>query len=123
MIRLILTPCPYPHRGQYEARREDTGERICRSHQPLCDGSRELIRRGVDPATLIVIRHATSQHDFPPPEPLSYWAGLTHEEGASTPLRRRKHREMPSDALAKLGGVGKHGPLSLRTEKDTAEVA
>jgi hypothetical protein len=79
MIRLILTPSKRPER--YNARREDTGEFVIRSHQPLYDGARELLKRGILSDTLLTIRHAGSGHDSFLPKPIEEWAKWTIWEG------------------------------------------
>jgi hypothetical protein len=107
VIRLILTPST-SRPGQYEARREDTGVHVVSSHQPLCDGSRELILRGEDPETLITLRHASSTSDSFEPWPMSWWADKTYEEGPSTPLRRRKYRPYPAGVA---NGAGREVPF------------
>ena len=67
IIRLILTPpqigTPEVKKWKYTAVREDTGEEVVRSHTPLYDGARELLKRGLSPDTLLTMRHVSSPHD------------------------------------------------------------
>ncbi len=63
MIEILVSPCspaPYPKRwaGLFEAR---VGDRlVCTSRQPLLDAARVLVAEGLDPDSVIVMRHAGS---------------------------------------------------------------
>jgi hypothetical protein len=81
IIRLILTPpqigTPEVKKWKYTAVREDTGEEVVRSHTPLYDGARELLKRGLSPDTLLTMRHVSSPHDSFTPQrigELARWA-------------------------------------------------
>jgi hypothetical protein len=112
VIRLVLTPCDHPHRGKYDAMREDTGEHICRSHQPLCDGARALIQSGEAPQTLITMRHVGATYDSFEPAPLAPWAAKTIGERRREGLRQEKWR--PYD------GPGRNMPRQVARYDRTA---
>jgi hypothetical protein len=60
---LIIVAEVEARNGRYEARLED-GSLLCRNtRQPFFDGARELLRRGIDPQTRIVMRHKKSNTD------------------------------------------------------------
>jgi hypothetical protein len=120
VIRLILRRCAYPQRGQYDALREDTGEHVLRSHQPLCDGARELIRRGEAPEVLVTIRHAGAACDSITPAPLGYWVKYTYTEGLSTPLRRQKWKPRPNMPATPLR-TPKHEPPTISSKNSPPE--
>jgi hypothetical protein len=71
MIIVTINGCPrqpYPTKwaGLFEARVD--GRLICaRSRQPFLDAARVLLAEGVDPAAVIVMRHAGSAIDRAPP--------------------------------------------------------
>jgi hypothetical protein len=59
---ILVTELPARH-GKFHARLED-GTELCKStRQPLLDGTRELLKRGVDPQTRLVMRHEGSPVD------------------------------------------------------------
>lgn len=49
--------------GRYQARLDDGSELVKSSRQPFLDGARELLRRGIDPVTPIVMRRPGSATD------------------------------------------------------------
>lgn len=53
--------------GLYRAAFSD-GELIVRSRQPFFDGARELLRRGIDPNTVLIMVRRSKWHGEPPRE-------------------------------------------------------
>jgi hypothetical protein len=109
MIRLILEPQPYPHRGQYIACLEDGTELVRNSRTPLYDGVRALLKRGYPADTLLTIRHAGTPSDAWVPTTLAELARWSIEDGDRTALRRRKYKPRPAVGKAAQGGRG--GPV------------
>ncbi len=99
MNRLILTPAKTP--GKFIARLD--GEVICQSDQPMVDGARELIQRGLDPATPATMRHEGAAHDSFEPLALSAWAKWTYSETERDGLRRVPYRPRPEGAFPPTG--------------------
>jgi len=50
-------------RGRYRAQLADGSPLLSSSRQPFLDGARELLKRGIDPATRIVLRRVGSSVD------------------------------------------------------------
>lgn len=80
MIRLIVFPRP-EHPGVFNASLEGGVEVVSNSRQPLSDGCRELIKRGIDPEALIVLRHAGLPYDATEPRQIGWWAQWTYKDG------------------------------------------
>jgi hypothetical protein len=95
-IRLILTPPKTQadrKKWKYTAVREDTGEFVVKSHQPLYDGARTLIEQGLPGDTLLTMRHAHLDMDSWTPTPISQLAKWTVWELPNrSGLRRAKYR-------------------------------
>jgi hypothetical protein len=91
MIRLILHS---DRHGSYSAVLEGSAERLVKSRQPLYDGARELLKRGVPLQTLLTMRHAGSQIDSWVATPIAELAKWTIREGPSTPIRKRRWKAM-----------------------------
>jgi hypothetical protein len=86
------------------------GELICTSDQPVLDGTRELLRRGFDPSTLLTTRHADKAYDNFVPQPIGELAKWTVENDSRGAPRFRKYR------LSPFGGTrqDKRWPLGYR---------
>jgi hypothetical protein len=84
-MRMVVTP---ETAGRFTARLESTGELIVeRTRHPLVDGARELLARGLDPATPLTVRHEGKSYDSFQPLPIGKWAGWTYEERDRDGLR------------------------------------
>jgi hypothetical protein len=82
--------------GRYTATLPN-GENLVTSHQPLFAGARALAARGVDPATLLTMRHAGS-HTVAMRSTVGRAAKLTVEEPDRGGLSIRAYRPRPSFA-------------------------
>jgi hypothetical protein len=88
-ITLIATPHPDPkHSGSFVATLESGQVVVERTRQPLADGARALIGRGLPIDTPVNLRHADRPYPSFEPMPAEWWAQWTFEESASQPLRR-----------------------------------
>jgi hypothetical protein len=88
-IRLVVSPATDPQKaGRFTPRLESTGELIvANTRQPLVDGARGLLARGLDPTTPLTMRMEEKTYDSFAPQPIGTWAGWTYTEGETTPLR------------------------------------
>ena len=87
------------------------GEVIVRgSRQPLVDGARELLARGLDPATLLTMRHQGKAYDSFRPAPIGEWAKWTYQEGEKRTLTRALWRP-----FADMRGTQKSGSDEVAT--------
>ena len=102
MIRLIIFPAQTP--GKFIARLED-GTKVCRSHQPIAEGARELLKRGFDPSLPITMRHHGKGFDSYLPHSLGVWAQITYSEGDKQGVRREKWRPRLDRGLPQRGGA------------------
>ena len=88
---ISLTLCPHVERGVFDLDLFDAflGDKlICTSRQPLFDGARALLERGVAPDTPLAIRHAGKDHDSFAPEPVSELAKWTYVENPRDGLQK-----------------------------------
>jgi hypothetical protein len=101
--RLIVVPEPVtdlrPNRAaRFSARLESSGEVVVLSHQPLADGARELLDRGLDRATLLTMRREGKAYDSFRPTPIVELARWTYSESEMRPLRCRPWEAHPDKA-------------------------
>jgi hypothetical protein len=91
-ITLLLRPhreCGGCHLDRFDAYLN--GELIVTSRQPLCDGARKLLGRGLDTETPLAI-----QHEGKPPDPtaipqaIGELAKWTFEETSGSGIKRRR---------------------------------
>ncbi|SEP42877.1 hypothetical protein SAMN02990966_06123 [Rhodospirillales bacterium URHD0017] len=88
LLRLFITPDAGP--GRFVARLESSDEPIVQgTRQPLVDGARVLLERGLDPTTPVTMRHAGQAFDSFRPLPITAWALWTYKEPDQRPLYRR----------------------------------
>src|SRR5215471_1809030 len=90
--RLIVRPDADPQKaGKFTACLESTGETIVSgSRQPLVDGARELLGRGYDSATPLMMQHQGSTCDSFKAASIGEWAKWTYTEGETSPLRKAR---------------------------------
>ena len=109
MIRLILREprCRKNAAPTFEAVREDTGEVVVRSGQPLYDGARALLEAGLPPGTLLTMRHVSSANDSWVPtriDELAKWTVKESNRGGLTRRRWQPHPRSTPEGLAKPAG-------------------
>jgi hypothetical protein len=87
-LRMIVFEADRP--GEFNASLEDGAGIVENTRQPLVDGARELIARGIDPKTPLTMRHEGKAHDSFRPLPIGKWAGLDYEEDGLIGVRCRQ---------------------------------
>jgi len=96
--KILLTVEPDPGRpGWFTASVAGDDRLLARSRTPFLDAARELLGSGVDPATVLVMRHAGSTTESLRAA-VGVAATLTVEESAHGPVFRR-HRTTPPSAV------------------------
>jgi hypothetical protein len=90
--------------GRFTATLAGGGVIVRGSRQPLVDGARELLARGLDPATLLTMRHQGKAYDSFKPAPIGEWAKWTYQEGEKRTLTRARWRP-----FADMRGTQKSG--------------
>jgi hypothetical protein len=92
MIKLIIIPEADPQKGgRFTGRLESTGEAIvANTRQPLVDGARELLARGIDPATPLTMRLEGKAYDSFRPMPIAEWAKWTYTEPDKRGLKSQR---------------------------------
>jgi hypothetical protein len=118
-IRLVASPEADPQKaGRFTARLESTGELIvANTRQPLVDGARELLARGLDPATPLTMRMEGNTYDSFRPLPIGCWAKWTYKEGEKDALRRARWMPLPADrGWQKSGSEPSVAPGGRETE-------
>jgi hypothetical protein len=92
MIKLIIIPEADPQKGgRFTGRLESTGEAIvANTRQPLVDGARELLARGIDPATPLTMRLEGKAYDSFRHLPLGEWAKWTYTEPDKRGLKSQR---------------------------------
>jgi hypothetical protein len=75
-LTLIIHPTTHPSR--WRATLGDST--VCTSHQPLVDGARELLKRGMDGDLLLTMRHVDKTYDSFEPRPIKDLARVTYVE-------------------------------------------
>ena len=118
MERLIVSPDADPQKaGKFAARLESTGETIVSgSRQPMVDGTRALLARGYDPATLLTMRHRGSTCDSFKEAPIGEWAKWTYWEGEKRVLQRARWMPRADMAEAQKSGIAPSGTTHLPAE-------
>jgi len=116
-LRIIVAP--YPSRTDtFTAHLEDGSTVVASSRQPLVDSARELLARGVDPATPLAMRHAGKAYDsFAKPATIGELARWTYSEPDSRPLRRRLWKadcRRPVSPYSAISGVGGLSPSDVK---------
>jgi hypothetical protein len=77
---LIVEPvADYQGTGPWPFNATLDGKLVVRSHQPLVDGARELIKNGLKPSTLLTMRHKGSSRDVFPAQAAKEWARWTFD--------------------------------------------
>jgi hypothetical protein len=120
---IVITVTPDTRPGRYRANVETEREPLCISRQPFFDGARELIARGHDPRTMLVMRWAGSK-DWALRGPLGAAAKLTVDEHNGTTFAKWKPfpRSVVSHRIAKTANtVPKTGGLIQPLIDGTAE--
>jgi hypothetical protein len=108
---LCLTVRPHRERGSYHVDRFDaylSDELIATSRQPLLEGARALLARGVDPEALLTMRAHGRAYDSFHAKPIRAWAqwtiterdrdGLCREKWPTASRRRFRYTEGASSA-------------------------
>lgn len=125
LLRLIVSPDTGP--GKFIARLEGSDKIVVQgTRQPLVDGARLLLGRGLDPATPFTMRHDGKTYDSFRPAALGHWAGQTYEEGERRSLRSSRWMPFPASAYGQKSGIGPLGapeghPPGNRFYGDTPE--
>lgn len=103
MIRLIVRPEEPRVDNKASAGRhlrfiaviEGTEDQLVVSRQPLVDGARVLLARGVDPTTLLAIRPVGAAYDSFVPKPIGELARISYTEGVKKSLRATRWEPHP----------------------------
>jgi hypothetical protein len=102
-LRLIVSP-DRKKPGSFRAYLETGDALVASTRQPLVDGARELLSRGLDPATLLTMRVEGKSYDSFAPLPIGQWAKWTYTESEKHALKRQRWMPLPVDREGQKSG-------------------